>query len=188
MIKGTLPALSRWLRRTLKGLLGLVAAYPFLLVVMYYTTDAFFSNGAELWRSIDWQNRSRGDLNLPNGQLIARNVGKLCWNETSVSGWKDPEGFVWSCGDQQVIQDIEQRSRRVAWVARRAHAKAYILPVTKQNHYSGSGDPCGPMHDDHHHARQIYSSKVAKKAVFARRPDTSPIYRTQPQGRHVTLM
>ncbi len=54
MIKDILPALWRWLRRPLKGLLWLVVAYPFLLVVMYYTTDAFFPNGAELKRNIDW--------------------------------------------------------------------------------------------------------------------------------------
>ena len=125
MIKDPLLASWRWLRRPLKGLLWLVAAYPFLLVVMYYMTDAFFPNGAELRRNIDWQNRSRGDLCLHNGQLIARNVGNLCWNETSVSGWGNPEGFVWLGGDQGVIYASDPR---------------YLATIEA----SGLGRPTGP--------------------------------------------
>ena len=75
--------------------------------------------------TIDWQNRSRGDLYLPNGQLIARSVGNLCWNETAVSGWGDPEGFVWLGGDQEVIYASDPR---------------YLATIEA----SGLGRPTGP--------------------------------------------
>ena len=167
MIKDILHAVWRWLCRPLKGLLWFVAAYPFLVVVMYYTTDAFFPNRAELRRNIDWQNWSRGDLYLPNGQLIARNVGSLCWNATAVSGWGDPEGFVWLGGDQEVIYASDPGY--LAWVARQAHAKGSILPDSKQNHYLGSGDPCGPMNDDRHRARpEQIVRRIAENAAFVR--------------------
>ena len=130
MIKDIRHALWRWLCRPLKGLLWFVAAYPFLVVVMYYTTDAFFPNRAELRRNIDWQNWSRGDLYLPNGQLIARNVGSLCWNATAVSGWGDPEGFVWLGGDQEVIY---------------ASDPGYLATIEA----SGLGRPTGPCQGFH---------------------------------------
>lgn len=103
MIGGVLSSCRQGLRRLLKGLMWLMAAYPFLLVLMYYTTDVFFPNGAELNRNVDWQKGARGDLYLPDGQLIARDVNRLCWNETAVSGWGDPEGFIWLGGDHEVI-------------------------------------------------------------------------------------
>lgn len=113
MIRTLLHFVGRWLRRLLKGVLWLVVAYPFLLVAMYFTTDAFFPNGAELNRNIDWERLfrygfyrtllTRGDLYLPNGQLIARRVDLLCWNETAVSGLAFPRGFIWLGGDHEVI-------------------------------------------------------------------------------------
>lgn len=143
MIKDILPALWRWLRRLLKCLIWLVVAYPFLLVVMYYTTDTFFPNGAELKRNIDWQNRSRGDLYLPTGQLIARSVGNLCWNEMAVSGWGDLEGFVWLGGDHEVIY---------------ASDPEYLATIEA----SGLGRPSGPC-------QGFYSTRLEAESLLGHR-------------------
>ena len=130
MVKNTLLAWKKSLRRALRGLLWLVAAYPFLLVVMYYTTDAVFPNGAEIRRNMDWKNRSRGDLYRPNGHLIARDVGALCWNAAAVSGWGKLEGFVWLGGDHAVIYASDPR---------------YLATIEA----SGLGRPTGPCQGFH---------------------------------------
>jgi len=91
------------LRRLIKVLLWSAIAYPLLLILMSCTTDVLFPNGAGLNRNVDWSRRSRGDLYLPNGEIVARDVRRLCWNETAVSGWEEPEGFVWLGPGHEVI-------------------------------------------------------------------------------------
>ena len=70
---------------------------------MYCTTDVLFPSGAELNRNIDGQKRGRGDLSLPDGRLIARDVQRLCWNEAAIWGWGKPEAFIRPGGEQEVI-------------------------------------------------------------------------------------
>ena len=140
MIRNTLCIGWRSLRRLLKGLLLLMVAYPFLLVMMYYTTDAFFPNGAELNRNFDLKTRSRGDFYLPNGRLIVRHARNLCWNETAVSGWGEPEGFVWLGGDHEVIYASDPR---------------YLATIEE----SGLGRPTGPC-------RGFYSTRFDAETLL----------------------
>lgn len=98
----------RWLVKFwLKCTLYVVLTYPLLIVLMYYTTSKTFLNRAELHRNIDWENGSRADLYLPNWDLIAQNVDRLCWNETAVAGLGSPEPFIWLGGDTKVIYESD---------------------------------------------------------------------------------
>ncbi len=98
----------RWLMKfCLRCLFYVVITYPVMILVMYYTTLDYLPNGAELHRNIDWQKRSRADLYLPNWDLIAENVDRLCWNETAVAGIGRPEPFIWLGGDTKVIYESD---------------------------------------------------------------------------------
>ena len=109
MIRPVLRFLGRWVRRLLKGLFLLVAAYPFLLVLMYYTENATFPNGAVLSRNFDWQYGSRGDLYTADGVLIARDVDLLCWNEMAITGIGERQRFIWLSGEQDPVYGNDPR-------------------------------------------------------------------------------
>jgi len=109
VIRPALRFLGRWARRLLKGLFWLVIAYPFLLVLMYYTENATFPNGAVLSRNFDWQNGSRGDLYTANGDLIARDVDLLCWNEMAITGIGERRRFIWLSGQHDAIYGGDPR-------------------------------------------------------------------------------
>jgi len=86
-----------------------VAAYPFLLVLMYYTKNATFPNGAVLSRNFDWQKGSRGDLYTANGVLIARDVDLLCWNEMAITGIGERQRFIWLSGEHDPVYGSDPR-------------------------------------------------------------------------------
>ncbi|MCE2748086.1 MAG: hypothetical protein LW715_04690 [Rhodobacter sp.] len=109
MIRPVLRFLGRWVRRLLKGPFWLVAAYPFLLVLMYYTKNATFPNGAVLSRNFDWQKGSRGDLYTANGVLIARDVDLLCWNEMAITGIGERQRFIWLSGEHDPVYGSDPR-------------------------------------------------------------------------------
>ena len=109
MIRPLLRFLGRWVRRLLKGLFWLVAAYPFLLVLMYYTENATFPNGAVLSRNFDWQEGSRGDLYTADGVLIARDVDLLCWNEMAITGIGERQRFIWLSGEHDPVYGSDPR-------------------------------------------------------------------------------
>ena len=109
MICPVLRFLGRWVRRLLKGLFWLVAAYPFLLVLMYYTENATFPNGAVLSRNFDWQKGSRGDLYTADGVLIARDVDLLCWNEMTIAGIGERQRFIWLSGEHDPVYGNDPR-------------------------------------------------------------------------------
>lgn len=97
----------------LKLFLAMTIAYPALLIFAYMTDEATFPNGVQLRRNVEWGNifrfgpkhgpLTRGDLYLPNGQLISHRVDFLCWNETAVSGTGVPRDFVWPGGGSKVV-------------------------------------------------------------------------------------
>ncbi|MCA3451811.1 MAG: hypothetical protein INF92_15925 [Rhodobacter sp.] len=109
MIRPVLRFLGRWVRRLLKGPFWLVAAYPFLLVLMYYTKNATFPNGAVLSRNFDWQKGSRGDLYTANGVLIARDVDLLSWNEMAITGIGERQRFIWLSGEHDPVYGSDPR-------------------------------------------------------------------------------
>ena len=109
MIRPALRFLGKWVRRLLKGLFWLAIAYPFLLVLMYYTENATFPNGAVLSRNFDWQNGSRGDLYTDDGVLIARDVDLLCWNEMAITGIGERGRFIWLSGEHDPIYGSDPR-------------------------------------------------------------------------------
>jgi hypothetical protein len=109
VIRPVLRFLGRWVRRLLKGPFWLVAAYPFLLVLMYYTKNATFPNGAVLSRNFDWQKGSRGDLYTANGVLIARDVDLLCWNEMAITGIGERQRFIWLSGEHDPVYGSDPR-------------------------------------------------------------------------------
>lgn len=109
MIRPLLRFLGRWVRRLLEGLFWLVAAYPFLLVLLHYTKNATFPNGAVLSRNFDWQKGSRGDLYTADGVLIARDVDLLCWNEMAITGIGERQRFIWLSGEHDPVYGSDPR-------------------------------------------------------------------------------
>jgi hypothetical protein len=133
VIRPVLRFLGRWVRRLLKGLFWMVIAYPFLLVLMYYTTDVTFPNGAVLYRNFDWQTGSRGDLYTANGVLIARDVDLFCWNEMAITGIGERRRFIWLSGEHDPIYGSDPRFPAVEM------ASGLIKP--QESGYEGTGRP-----------------------------------------------
>ena len=111
----------------------MVIAYPFLLVLMYYTTDVTFPNGAVLYRNFDWQTGSRGDLYTANGVLIARDVDLFCWNEMAITGIGERRRFIWLSGEHDPIYGSDPRFPAVEM------ASGLIKP--QESGYEGTGRP-----------------------------------------------
>lgn len=89
----------------IKGLLLVVTAYLLLLMVMFYTADAYLPNGAVLRRNIDLKYGWRIDLYRSEwGEVAVHDVQQICWNDAAIRGTGSPGGsFVWLDVDGAVI-------------------------------------------------------------------------------------